>query len=163
MKNLRWVPHTLVPTQNTEPATLSVELLRQLWPIEHHCWQFISTLDKSWFYLSADHEQIWLRAEERPSERPRHTIQDPKMMMTIAWNPLGLHLLNALPKGNTFNVEHYRVDILTELFRCPRRLMGGDSLFMLTPQDLTPPENAELFAKKIGSASPYTHPTPLIS
>jgi hypothetical protein len=34
--------------------------------------------------------------------------------------------------------------------------MEGDSLFMLTTQDPIPPENAELFAKKIGSASPYT-------
>jgi hypothetical protein len=34
---------------------------------------------------------------------------------------------------------------------------------MLTTQDPTPPENAKLFAKKIGSASPYTHRTHLIS
>jgi hypothetical protein len=40
--------------------------------------------------------------------------------------------------------------------------MGGDSLFMLTTQDRTPPENAKLFTKKIGSASPYTHRTHLI-
>jgi hypothetical protein len=41
--------------------------------------------------------------------------------------------------------------------------MGGDSLFMLPTQDATRPENTELFAKKIGSASPYTHRTHLIS
>jgi hypothetical protein len=34
---------------------------------------------------------------------------------------------------------------------------------MLTTQDPTPPEKAELFAKKIGLASPYTHRTHLIS
>jgi hypothetical protein len=37
--------------------------------------------------------------------------------------------------------------------------MGGDSFFMLT----APPENAEPSATKIGSASPYTHRTHLIS
>jgi hypothetical protein len=47
-------------------------------------------------------------------------------------------------------------------FRSARTLMGGDSLFMPTKQDSTPPENAELFAKKIGSASLYTHCTHLI-
>jgi hypothetical protein len=41
--------------------------------------------------------------------------------------------------------------------------MGGDSLFMLITQDPTPPENAELSAKKIGSASPHTHGTHLVS
>jgi hypothetical protein len=48
-------------------------------------------------------------------------------------------------------------------FRSARKLMGGDSLFMPTTQDLTPPENAELFAKKIGSASLYAHRTHLLS
>jgi hypothetical protein len=89
--------------------------LRKLRSIKHHGWQFIITFDGSWFYLYTDHEQIWLRVEEQPLEGPRHTIQDPKLMATIAWNLLGLHLFDALPKGNTFNVEYYRVNILTEL------------------------------------------------
>jgi hypothetical protein len=41
-------------------------------------------------------------------------------------------------------------------FGSARRLMGGNSLFMLTMQDPTPPDNAERFAKKIGSALLYT-------
>jgi hypothetical protein len=121
--------------------------------IEHHGWQFIITLDESRFSLSPNHEQIWLRVEEQPPERPRHIIQDPKMIVIIAWNPLRCHLLDALPQGNTFNTEYDRVDILTELLPLRRSLMG-DSLFMLTAQDSTPPENAELFAKKIDSVSP---------
>jgi hypothetical protein len=36
-------------------------------------------------------------------------------MMNIARNPLGFHLLTALPKGNIFNAEHYPVNILTDL------------------------------------------------
>jgi hypothetical protein len=104
-----------MPTQKTERATLSIESLHQLRSIEHHGWQFIITFDESWFYLSTDHEQIWLRGEEQPPERPRHTIQDPKMMVTIAWNPLGFHLLDALPKSNTFNTEYYQVNLLAEL------------------------------------------------
>jgi hypothetical protein len=100
VKHLRWVPHTFTPTQKLESATLSIELLRQLRSIEHYGWQFIIILDEPWFYRSTDHEQIWLRGKEQLPERPRHTIQDPKMMVTIAWNPLRFHLLDALPKGN---------------------------------------------------------------
>jgi hypothetical protein len=48
-------------------------------------------------------------------------------------------------------------------FHSGRILMGGNSLFMLTTQGSTPLENPELFAKKIGSASPYTHRAQLIS
>jgi hypothetical protein len=36
------------------------------------------------------------------------------MTVTIAWNPLGFHLLDALPKGDTCNAEYCRIDILTE-------------------------------------------------
>jgi hypothetical protein len=91
VKHLRWVPNILTPTQKMERATLSTELLRQLRSIEHHGWQFIITLDESWFCPSPNYEQIWLRVEEQPPERPRHTVQDPKMMVTIAWNQLGFH------------------------------------------------------------------------
>jgi hypothetical protein len=38
VKHLRWVPHTIVPTQKTERATISIELLRQLRSIERHSW-----------------------------------------------------------------------------------------------------------------------------
>jgi histone-lysine N-methyltransferase SETMAR len=33
-------------------------------------------------------------------------------MVTITWNPLGFHLIVALPKGYTFNAEYYRDNIL---------------------------------------------------
>jgi hypothetical protein len=66
VKHLRWIPYTLTLPQKTERDTLSIELLRQLRSIEHHGWQFIITIDESWFYLSTDDEQIWLRVEEQP-------------------------------------------------------------------------------------------------
>jgi hypothetical protein len=82
------------------------------------------TLDEPWFYLSADYEQIWLRVEEQPPERPRQTIQDPKMMVTVAWNPLGFHLLDTLPQGNTFNAEYHRVIILPWLLSLRPQVNG---------------------------------------
>jgi hypothetical protein len=74
VKHLRWAPHTLTPTQKTERTTLSTEILRHLRSIEHDGWQFTTTLDDSWFYLSIGHEQIGLRAEEQYAERPRYAI-----------------------------------------------------------------------------------------
>jgi hypothetical protein len=65
--------------------------------------------------LATDHQQIWLRLGETPPERARHTIQDRKIMVTIAWNPLGFPLIVALPKGRTFNAEYYRDNILATL------------------------------------------------
>jgi hypothetical protein len=85
------------------------------------------------------------------------------MMVTLAWNPLRVHLLDALPKGSTFNSEYYRVNIPQNFFRLARRLMGEDSLFMLITQDPTPPENTELFRKTVRSASLCTYRNQLIS
>jgi hypothetical protein len=62
-----------------------------------------------------DHEQIWLRPGETLPERARHTIQDRKIMVTIAWNPLGFPLIVALSKGPIFNAEYYRDNILAAL------------------------------------------------
>jgi hypothetical protein len=56
-----------------------------------------------------------LGSGETPPERARHTIQDRKIMVTTAWNPLGFPLIVALPKGRIFNVEYYRDNILAAL------------------------------------------------
>jgi hypothetical protein len=73
--HLRWVPQSLMVTQKAEPVTLSKNLLRQFGCIKGRGWQFIITLDESWFYLSTDHEHIWHCPEEQPPERPSHSIQ----------------------------------------------------------------------------------------
>jgi hypothetical protein len=62
-----------------------------------------------------NHEQIWLRPGETPPEMARHTIQDRKIIVTIAWNPLGFPLIVARPKGRIFNAEYYRDNILAAL------------------------------------------------
>jgi hypothetical protein len=35
------------------------------------------------------------------------------MMVRIVWNPLGFHLVEALPKDRIFNGKYYRDNILT--------------------------------------------------
>jgi hypothetical protein len=52
---------------------------------------------------------------ETPPETARHTIQDRKIMVTIAWNPLGFPLIVAFPKGRAFNAEYHRDNILAAL------------------------------------------------
>jgi hypothetical protein len=117
LKQLRSVPDTLTDTQTARRVTLSNQLLLELLSIKHHRWHFVITLDESWFYLSTHHQQIWLRADQELPERVKHRIQDKKIMVTIAWNPLGFHLVEALPKGRNFNAEYYGDHILAERIR----------------------------------------------
>jgi hypothetical protein len=84
-------------------------------------------------------------------------------MVTIAWNPLGFHLLGALPKGNTFNTEYYHVNILTELLPL---CLQVDGRRLIIYADNVKPHTARkyrVFGKKIGCTSPYTNHTHLIS
>jgi hypothetical protein len=63
LKYLRWLPHSLTDTQKAPRITLSNQLLLEIRSAKHQDWHFIITLDESWFYLSTDHEQIWLRPD----------------------------------------------------------------------------------------------------
>jgi hypothetical protein len=56
-----------------------------------------------------------LGPKETSPERARHTIQDRKIVVTIAWNPLEFLLIVALPKGCTFNAEYYCDNIFAAL------------------------------------------------
>jgi hypothetical protein len=84
-------------------------------------------------------------------------------MVTIAWNPLRFHLLDVLPKGNTFHAKYYRVNILTGLL--PLHPQVDERRLAIHADNARPDtaRNSELCAKKIGSASSYTHRIHLIS
>jgi histone-lysine N-methyltransferase SETMAR len=114
-RHLRSIPHALSEEQITQRIELSRELLRILQVKRDRAWHDIITLDESWFYLSMDHELIWLRHGEKMPERERHTVQSKKFMLTIVWNPRQFHLINVLPKGCKFNSSHYITEILSPL------------------------------------------------
>jgi hypothetical protein len=42
---------------------------------------------------------MWTTLGEIVVDRERHTIQSPKFMLTVVWNPIEFHVLEALPKG----------------------------------------------------------------
>jgi hypothetical protein len=117
VKHFRWVPHILTDVQQASRVFRVNKLFGELRSMKHHGGEFIVTSDESWFYLPTNHEQPWLRPEEEPHERPRHTVQAQKKMVTIAWNPWGFHLLNALPKGSSFTGEYYCNNILAGLLQ----------------------------------------------
>jgi hypothetical protein len=119
--------------------------------------------DESWFYLAMDHEQIWLRPGETPPERARHTIQDRKIMVTIAWNPLGFPLIVALPKGHTFNAEYYRDNIFAALTQFQPEDNRGKLVVHADNARAHTAQNVELYAKKMDCGSLPIHPTHRIS
>jgi hypothetical protein len=106
---------SLTEAQKPQCLTLSNKLLRKLRSFNYQSWQVIITIDDLWFYFTTDYEQISLRPDQKPPEKPKHTIQENTIIVTIAWNPLGFHVLEALPTARIFDAEHYRDNILTAL------------------------------------------------
>jgi transposase len=157
VKHLHWVPHSLTDTQKAPRITLSNQPLLEIHSIKHHGWHFIITLDDSWFYLSTDHEQIWLQPDQEPPKRAKHTIQDKKIMVTIAWNALGFHLVEALPKGRSFNAEYYRDNILTELIRLRPQAGERNLVIHADNASLHTAQNCRTFCAKNGLRL-ATHP-----
>jgi hypothetical protein len=64
--------------QKTRRVDLSWQLLRMLEVQGDRAWYDIVILDESWFYLSRDHESIWLPRDEMVPERERYTVQSKK-------------------------------------------------------------------------------------
>jgi hypothetical protein len=100
-----------------------------------------------------DHEQIWLRLGETPPERARHTIQDRKIMVTLAWNPLGFPLIMALLKGGAFNAEYYRDNILAALTQLQPEDDGRKLVIHADNARTHTAQNVEVFAKKMDCGS----------
>jgi hypothetical protein len=99
VKSLRWVSHSRTNTQKAQSVTLSNRLLRKLRSIKHQEWQLIITFDELWFYLTTDYEPIWLRPDQELPKTPKHTIQDKRIIMMIAWDRLAFHVLELFQKA----------------------------------------------------------------
>jgi hypothetical protein len=70
-------------------------------------WHDIVTLDGSWIYLFSEHDLMWAAPGEIIVDRERHTVQSPKFMLTVMWNPIGFYVLKSLSKWHKFNPQYY--------------------------------------------------------
>jgi hypothetical protein len=67
---------------------MAIKLLQVLSVQSRHQWHGIVTLDKSWIYLFNEHNLMWTAPGELVVDRERHTVQSPKFMLTVVWNPV---------------------------------------------------------------------------
>jgi hypothetical protein len=103
---------------------MAIQLLQALSVQSTRQWHDTVTLDESWIYLFSEHDLMWTAPREIVVDRERHTVQSPKFILTVLSNPIGLHVLKALPKGRKFDTQYYTNDILVEISDW-RRQTGG--------------------------------------
>jgi hypothetical protein len=85
------------------------------------------TFDESWLYFRIDYGQVGLQPGEEVPEKERPTIRSGKMMLTIAWNPTGFHLVNVLSKECKFNATHFITEMSSLLAEWPRNNAGASN------------------------------------
>jgi histone-lysine N-methyltransferase SETMAR len=112
VRHLRWVPHVLTVEQKQIRVQMAIELLQVLSVQSTRQWHDIVPSNKSCIYLFSEHDLMWAAAGEIVVDRERHTVQSPKFMLTVVWNPIGFHVLKALPKRRKFNAQYHTNDIL---------------------------------------------------
>jgi hypothetical protein len=106
---------------------------------------------------------MWLRPGETPPESRSHAIQDRKIMVTIAWNPLGFPLIVVPPNGCTFNAGSYRDNILAALTQLQ---LEDDGRKLIVHADNARAHTAQkyrTFCEEMDRGSLRIHPTHLIS
>jgi hypothetical protein len=92
MRHLRWVSHLLTTEQKQIRVQMAIELLQVLAVQSTRQRHDIVTLDKSWIYLFSEHDLMWTAPGETVVDRERHTVQSPKFMLMVVWNPIGFHV-----------------------------------------------------------------------
>jgi hypothetical protein len=70
----------------------ATELLQVLSVQSTRQWNGIVTLDESWICLFSEHDLMWTAPGEIVVDRERHTVQSPKSMLSVVWNPIGFHV-----------------------------------------------------------------------
>jgi hypothetical protein len=124
VRHLRWVPHFLTAEQKQIRVLMAIKLLQVFSVQSTHQWHGTVTLDQSWIYLFSEHDLMWTTPGEIVVDRERHTVQSPKVMLTVVRNPIGFHVLKTLPKRRTFNAQYHSNDILVAISDW-RRQTGG--------------------------------------
>jgi hypothetical protein len=116
---------------------MSRELLRVLSVKMARSWHDIITLDKSWIDFYCDHDLMWMAPGEIVPDREWQSVQSPKLMLTIVWNPIGIHIVKSLPKGGKFSAQYYTNNILLAISDW-RRLAGERARTSYGPMRTTP-------------------------
>jgi hypothetical protein len=150
VRHLRWVPHFLTAEQKQIRVNMAIKLLQVLSVQSTRQWHDIFTLDESGIYLFSEHDLMWMAPGEIVVDRERHTVQSPKFMLRLMWNPIGFHVLKALPKGRKFNAQYYTNNNLVAISDWRRQTGGTRANKLYVHYDNAQPHTAKMSKDYIG-------------
>jgi hypothetical protein len=101
------VRQALPEGERREHVEKSTALLSVLAKAKTKAWQFVITGDEAWFFYDMPHSKIWVPPDADAPEVAKRLINTPKTIMTIFWNPSGIHFLAALLEKALFDAEYF--------------------------------------------------------
>jgi hypothetical protein len=87
---------------------------------------------------------MWTDPGEIVVDMERYTVQSPKFMLTVVRNPIGSHVLKALPKGRKFNAQYDTNDILVAISDWRRQTGGARPNKLWVHSDNARPHTAKM-------------------
>jgi hypothetical protein len=75
-------------------------------------WRFVSTGDESWFLYYTPRRKLWIPPDVEAPEMARQLSATPKLMITIFWGVSGIHVIDYLPRGTSFDSTYFSDYIL---------------------------------------------------
>jgi hypothetical protein len=92
--------------------------------------------------MYTDCEQIWLPRAEAPETREHQRISSEKLMARVIWNRDRLYVIEALPKGQDFDVGHYCSSVLTRPSKMARQFRNEKRRTLILHADDAHPHTA---------------------
>jgi hypothetical protein len=119
----------------------ATEFLEYLQSIKHQASQCTLTAEESYFYSDIDWKQQCLPEDDEPGPRTRRGTDHSNTILTIAWNPNGFHLIDAMPKGEKHSVRYHVNNITTPICQ---RLIPADKCKLVNH-----PDNSQCHTAKV--------------
>jgi histone-lysine N-methyltransferase SETMAR len=124
-------------------------------------WQFILTDDESWFFDVTPHSKIWLPRDADTPEVARQLINTPKVMVTIFWNPFGIHVLAAFPEKTSFDAGYFVDYVLAPIAELPvMHTAASQKQKLVIHMDNSPIHKSKAAIQKIASMRVKLAPHP---
>ncbi|KAA6355875.1 MAG: putative mariner transposase [Streblomastix strix] len=111
----RFIPHRITPAQKQVRVQLAQSMFATIRESKQVGYANIFTGDESYIFYYSPHESQWAKEGDSIDERPKHCINDLKVMLTTFWNSEHVFVVHWTPFQTTMNATMFTEDVLKPL------------------------------------------------
>ncbi|KAK2961213.1 putative Histone-lysine N-methyltransferase SETMAR [Blattamonas nauphoetae] len=111
----KWILHELSNQNKSDRVRLAGEMLKILKQRAKFNYAGIITGDETWVSYQNEYDWTWGEKGSSRQEKARLTIASKKVMISVFFSVDGMHVIDALPNGQTINSAYFVSKILSPL------------------------------------------------